>query len=48
MRAGQAREIVALGVQGILGIWDLSLEAQLPVLGSPFTARTLLAVGAEW
>lgn len=45
---GQVREIVALGLQGILGIWDLSLEAQLPLVGSPFTARTLLAVGAEW
>ena len=46
--AGQAREIVALGVQGLLGIWDLSLEAQLPLLGSPFTARTLLSAGVEW
>ena len=45
---GEAREIVSLGAQGILGIWDLGLEVQLPVLGSPFTARTLLAVGAEW
>jgi hypothetical protein len=46
--AGQTREIVALGVQGILGIWDLSLEAQLPLVGSPFIARTVLSVGAEW
>lgn len=46
--AGEVREIAALGVQGILGIWDLSLEVQLPLVGSPFTARTLLAVGAEW
>jgi hypothetical protein len=45
---GQAREIAALGLQGILGMWDLSLEAQLPLVGSPFVARTMLALGAEW
>ena len=45
---GQAREIVAFGLQGILGRWDLGLEAQIPVLGSPFVARTLLALGVEW
>lgn len=46
--SGEAREIVALGAQGILGIWDLGLEVQLPIVGSPFTSRTVLAVGAEW
>ncbi|MFT3927613.1 MAG: transporter [Myxococcales bacterium] len=45
---GQAREIVALGAQTILGLWDLTLETQLPVVGSPFTTRLVFAVGAEW
>ncbi len=45
---GQAREIAAFGVQGILGCWDLGLEAQIPLVGSPFVARTLLALGMEW
>jgi hypothetical protein len=45
---GEAREVVALAAQGILGAWDLTLEGQLPVVGSPFKGRALVTLGMEW
>ena len=46
--AGSAREIVAPGLQLVMGALDASLELQLPVVGKPFSSRTLLSVGAQW
>jgi hypothetical protein len=47
-RAGQAREAVAFGLAALLGRFDVSAEVQLPVIGDPFRARTLLQLGASW
>jgi hypothetical protein len=46
--AGSAREVVAPGLQGIMGAFDASLELQLPVVGKPFTSRTVATIGAQW
>jgi hypothetical protein len=46
--AGTAREIFAPGLQLIAGAFDVALEQQLPLLGDPFTNRTLLSLGAQW
>jgi hypothetical protein len=46
--SGAAREVVAPGLQLVLGAFDASLELQLPVVGHPFSSRTLLSVGAQW
>jgi hypothetical protein len=46
--AGLPREVVAPGLQLVMGAFDASLELQLPVVGKPFTSRTLLSVGAQW
>jgi len=46
--AGTAREIVAPGLQLILGKFDLALELQLPVLGKPFESRSVINLGAQW
>jgi hypothetical protein len=46
--AGAAREIVAPGLQLIFGAFDAALEVQVPIVGSPFTSRTLVSVGAQW
>lgn len=48
VKAGQAREIVAVGVQAIAGPFDAAVEVELPVVGNPFLTRTLLSVGAQW
>ena len=45
---GSAREVMAPGLQLVLGALDASLELQLPVIGKPFASRTLLSVGAQW
>ena len=45
---GEAREVVAPGLQLVTGVLDASLELQLPVIGKPFASRTLLSVGAQW
>jgi len=45
---GAAREVVAPGVQLVFGAFDASLELQVPVVGHPFSSRTLLSVGAQW
>jgi hypothetical protein len=45
---GFAREIVAPGLQFIVGAFDFALEQQLPIVGAPFTSRTLMSVGAQW
>lgn len=46
--AGAAREIIAPGLQFISGAFDVALEQQLPIAGSPFVSRTLMSVGAQW
>jgi hypothetical protein len=46
--AGTAREIIAPGLQFIVGAFDFALEQQLPVAGAPFVSRTLMSVGAQW
>jgi hypothetical protein len=46
--SGAAREVVAPGLQLVFGAFDASLELQLPVVGHPFTSRTLLSAGAQW
>jgi hypothetical protein len=46
--AGAAREIVAPGLQFIAGAFDVALELQFPIVGSPFTSRTVLGIGAQW
>jgi hypothetical protein len=48
VKQGLAREIVALGMQALFGPLDVTLEVELPVVGTPFDARTLLAAGAQW
>lgn len=45
---GASREILAPGLQLLFGAFDASLEIQVPVVGTPFTSRTLLSVGAQW
>jgi hypothetical protein len=45
---GAPREVIAPGLQLVLGAFDASVELQLPVVGKPFTSRTLLSVGAQW
>ena len=45
---GAPRELVAPGLQLVLGPLDASLELQLPVVGKPFASRTLVSVGAQW
>ena len=45
---GAAREVVAPGLQLVMGAFDASLELQLPVVGKPFSSRTLVSVGAQW
>jgi hypothetical protein len=46
--AGSAREVLAPGLQVIMGAFDASLELQLPVVGKPFTSRTVATLGAQW
>jgi hypothetical protein len=46
--AGAAREIVAPGLQLIMGAFDASLEVQVPIVGNPFTTRTVISLGAQW
>jgi hypothetical protein len=46
--AGAAREIIAPGLQLIAGAFDIALEQQLPIAGSPFVSRTLMSIGAQW
>jgi hypothetical protein len=46
--SGSAREIVAPGLQLILGAFDVALELQLPVLGRPFESRSVINLGAQW
>lgn len=46
--SGSAREIVAPGLQLVMGAFDFALEQQLPVVGAPFVSRTLMSVGAQW
>ncbi|MET0387519.1 MAG: hypothetical protein ABW321_16230 [Polyangiales bacterium] len=46
--AGAAREIVAPGLQFIAGAFDAALEIQLPVVGNPFSSRTVASIGAQW
>jgi hypothetical protein len=46
--AGAAREIIAPGLQLIVGAFDFALEQQLPIAGAPFVSRTLMSVGAQW
>lgn len=48
MDGGEVREVVALGLQGTFGRWDVSAEAQVPVVGDPFVARGLLTSGVAW
>lgn len=45
---GQAREVLAPGLQFIAGAFDAAIELQLPVVGTPFTSRTLVTLGAQW
>jgi hypothetical protein len=45
---GIAREIFAPGLQIIDGIFDASLELQIPLLGNPFSSRTVISLGAQW
>jgi hypothetical protein len=45
---GVAREVVAPGLQFISGVFDAALELQIPVLGNPFSSRTIISVGAQW
>jgi hypothetical protein len=44
---GRAREVVACGLRLYAGPVDVGFEVQVPVVGSPFRARTLLSVGAQ-
>ena len=46
--AGTAREIVAPGLQFVVGAFDFALEQQLPIAGAPFVSRTVISVGAQW
>jgi hypothetical protein len=48
VKQGAAREIVAVGLQGVFGAFDAALEVELPVVGAPFQSRTLLSAGAQW
>lgn len=45
---GAPREIVAPGLQLIMGAFDASLEVQVPIVGNPFTTRTVIGLGAQW
>jgi hypothetical protein len=45
---GQARQVVALGVQALAGPVDVSFEFQAPIVGTPFDQRTVLRVGGQW
>jgi hypothetical protein len=42
---GDARELVGLGVQGEAGMFHGGFELQIPIVGSPFTARVALSLG---
>ncbi|MEY4580560.1 MAG: hypothetical protein RL701_5263 [Pseudomonadota bacterium] len=46
--AGAAREIIAPGLQLIMGAFDAALEIQVPIVGTPFTSRAVLTLGAQW
>jgi hypothetical protein len=45
---GAAREVLAPGLQLIMGAFDASLEVQVPIVGQPFTSRTVISLGAQW
>jgi len=45
---GMAREVVAGGVQLVWDAFDVTLEQHLPLVGSPFTSKTQLAVSGQW
>jgi hypothetical protein len=45
---GEAREVLALGGQATAGPVDVRLELELPLVGSPFAQRLVLAVGARF
>jgi hypothetical protein len=47
-RGGAAREAITLGGELLLGAFDVALEQELPLVGDPFRARTVLRVGAQW
>jgi hypothetical protein len=47
-RRGEAREVLALGGQASVGPVDVRLELELPLVGTPFTQRLVLAAGAHF
>jgi hypothetical protein len=45
---GAARESLGLGLDFVVGAFDVAFEQQLPLVGDPFRSRSLLRVGAQW
>lgn len=45
---GLPREVIAVGLRTRWRSLSSSLEVQVPVVGSPFAARTVLSMGANW
>lgn len=45
---GAARQAIAAGVALTFGALDFFAEAQVPVVGDPFTARVVAGIGGGW